>query len=103
MEGIIHYELLERNLTIPAERYCQQLCCLEEEIQQKCPGRRHGVILEHDNARLHTGNMTKVAIQELDWESLPHLPYSPSLAPSDYYLFRSLASNLGGLSFINDA
>jgi hypothetical protein len=39
MEGIIHYELLERNLTVTAERYCQQLRRLEEEIQQKCSGR----------------------------------------------------------------
>jgi hypothetical protein len=35
MEGIVHYELLERNLTVTAERYCQQLRRLEEEIQQK--------------------------------------------------------------------
>jgi hypothetical protein len=40
MEGVIHYELLERYLTITAERYCQQLRRLEEAIQQKLPGRR---------------------------------------------------------------
>jgi hypothetical protein len=38
MEGIIYYELIERNLTIAAERYCQQLRCVEEAIQQKRPG-----------------------------------------------------------------
>jgi hypothetical protein len=40
MEGIIQYELLERNLTVTAERYCQQLRRLEEAIQQKCPDRK---------------------------------------------------------------
>jgi hypothetical protein len=50
MEGIIHYELLERNLTVTAERYCQQLRPLEEAIQQKRPGQRHEMILQHDNA-----------------------------------------------------
>jgi hypothetical protein len=35
MEGIIHYELLEMNLTVTAERYCQRLRRLEEPIQQK--------------------------------------------------------------------
>jgi hypothetical protein len=64
--GIIHYELLERNLTVTAERYCQQLRRLEEANQQKRPGRQHGVILQHDKARPHTANMTKAAIQELD-------------------------------------
>jgi hypothetical protein len=38
--------------------------------------------------------MTKAAIQELDWEILPHPPYSSDLAPSDYHLFRSLSNNL---------
>jgi hypothetical protein len=47
MEGIVYYELPERNLTVTVERYCQQLRRLEEAIQQKCPGRRHGVILQH--------------------------------------------------------
>jgi histone-lysine N-methyltransferase SETMAR len=66
MRGIIHYGLLERNLTVTSEFYCQQLRRLEESIQQKRPGRRHGVILQHDNARPHNANMTKAAIQELD-------------------------------------
>jgi hypothetical protein len=103
MEGIIHYELLERNLTVTAERCCQQLRLLEEAIQQKRPGRRHGVILQHDNARPHTANMTKAAIQELDWEIVPRPPYSPDLAPSDYHLLRSLSNNLRVVSFNNDA
>jgi hypothetical protein len=47
--------------------------------------------------------MTKAAIKELDWEILPHPPYSPDLAPSDYHLFRSLSNNLRGVSFNNDA
>jgi hypothetical protein len=89
MERIIHYELLERNLTVTAECYCQQLRHLEEALQQKHPG-RHGVILQHDNARPHTANMTKAAIQELDWEILSHPSNSPDLAPSDYHLFCSL-------------
>jgi histone-lysine N-methyltransferase SETMAR len=93
MEGIIHYELLERNLTVTAERYCQQIRRLEEAIQQKRPGRRHGVILQHDNARSHTPNMSKADIQELEWEILLHPPHSPDLAPSDYHLFRSLSNN----------
>jgi hypothetical protein len=43
--------------------------------------------------------MTKAAIQELDWDILPHPPYSPNLTPSDYLLFRSLSNNLCGVSF----
>jgi hypothetical protein len=103
MAGIIHYELLERNPTVTPARCCQQLRRLEEAIQQNRPGRRHGVILQHENAQLHSANMTKAAIQELDWEILPHPPYSPDLAPSDCHIFRSLSNDLCGVSFNNDA
>jgi hypothetical protein len=40
MEGIIHYEMLERYLTVTAERYNQQTHRLEETIQPTRPGRR---------------------------------------------------------------
>jgi hypothetical protein len=43
-----------------------------------------------------------VAIQELDWEILPHPPYSSDLTPSDYHL-RPLSNNLHRVSFNNDA
>jgi hypothetical protein len=47
--------------------------------------------------------MTKAAIQELDWEILPHPPYSPDLASTDYHLFRAVSNNLRGVSSNNDA
>jgi hypothetical protein len=34
MEGIVHYKLLETNLTVTADRYCQQLRRLEKTIHQ---------------------------------------------------------------------
>jgi histone-lysine N-methyltransferase SETMAR len=51
----------------------------------------------------HTANMTKAAIQELDWKILPHPPYSPDLSQSDHHLFCSLSNNLPGVSFNNNA
>jgi hypothetical protein len=47
--------------------------------------------------------MTKVTIQERDWEILLYPPYSPDLASLDCHLFRSLFNNLRGISFNNDA
>jgi hypothetical protein len=47
--------------------------------------------------------MTKLAIRELDWDILPHPPYSPDLVPSDYHLFRPLSSNLCRVFFSNNA
>ncbi|GBP51607.1 Mariner Mos1 transposase [Eumeta japonica] len=33
-------------------------------------------------------------LKALDWEVLPHPPYSPDSAPSDYHVFRSMAHAL---------
>uniref|UniRef100_A0A1I7X1C4 HTH_48 domain-containing protein n=1 Tax=Heterorhabditis bacteriophora TaxID=37862 RepID=A0A1I7X1C4_HETBA len=61
-EGILHYELLERNQTVNAELYVQQMERLNTAIQEKRPSRQHGVLLLHNSARPHIANMTKEAI-----------------------------------------
>ena len=38
----------------------------------------------------------------LGWEVMLHPPYSPDLAPSDYYLFRFLQNSLSGKTFNDD-
>lgn len=37
---------------------------------------------------------TQATIRELGFEVLPHPPYSPDLAPSDYWLFGEMAKQL---------
>jgi len=102
MEGIIYWELLERNQTITSEVYSQQLRRLADALQRKRPNNRYEIILHHDNARPHIAHLTKMTIEELGWEVLPHPPYSPDIAPSDFHLFRSLSNDLHGVSFTDD-
>jgi hypothetical protein len=53
---------------------------LQDAIRRKRPGQlERGVLLHHDNARLQTDRATQERIQELQWEFLEHLPYSPDL------------------------
>ncbi|CAK9820139.1 Histone-lysine N-methyltransferase SETMAR [Anthophora quadrimaculata] len=97
-KGIIHHELLKSNLTITADRYVQQLQRVQKKLHVKRPAlvNRKNVILLHDNARPHTARVTQKKILELGWSVLPHLPYSPDLAPTDYHLFCSLQNFLNG-------
>ena len=52
------------------------------------------VILHHDNALSHTSYHVLSTIDNLRYELLRHPPYSPDLAPSDYYLFPLLKEYL---------
>ncbi|KAK6767032.1 hypothetical protein RB195_026354 [Necator americanus] len=101
-EGLVHWEMLEKNKTVEKNLYIAQLHRVKEAIQLKRPHRRGQVILLHDNARPHTANIVKAALQELDWEVLQHPPYSPDLAPTDYHLFRSLSNQMRGVTFDNN-
>jgi hypothetical protein len=103
MEGIIHYELFERNLTVTAECYWQQLRRLEEAIQQIRPGRRHGVIFQHENSRPHMANMMKSASQEFYSKIFSIFALLSGSCPIRLPpLSLSLFNNLRGVSF-NDA
>jgi histone-lysine N-methyltransferase SETMAR len=41
-------------------------------------------------------------INELKFQLLPHAPYSPDLAPSEYFLFPNLKKWLGGKRFADN-
>ena len=91
---VIHYELLKPNETITGERYRTELMHLSRALREKRPQyeqRHEKVILQHDNARPHVAKPVKTYLETLKWEVLPHSPYSPEIAPSDYYLFWSMA------------
>lgn len=92
-KGILWYELRPSGTTVNSDVYCSQLDELAMEIQKNRPERKQ-ILLLHDNARPHVSKETRRKINELGWEVLPHPPYSPDLAPSDYHLFRSLSNHL---------
>lgn len=102
VRGVVYYELLKPSETITGDRYRTQLLRLRRALDEKRPEwfRRHSkIILQHDNARPHVAQQVKNYIQGVGWEVLPHPPYSPDIAPSDYHLFRSMASSLSEQRF----
>lgn len=103
-KGVIFYDLLPQGKSIDSTLYCSQLTKLNESIRRKRPelANRKGVVFHHDNARPHTSLVTRNKLLALGWDLLPHPPYSPDLAPSDYHLFRSLQNSLGGKRFENE-
>ncbi|KAG5307761.1 MOS1T transposase, partial [Pseudoatta argentina] len=105
-EKWIHYDNPKRRKstlnTITGDRYRLQLMRLSRALKEKRPlyAQRHDkVILLHDNARPHVAKPVKTYLETLKWEVLPHPPYSPDIAPSDFHLFRSMAHGLADRRF----
>jgi len=50
--------------------------------------------LHHDNAPSHTSNAVRELLAQNNITTLPHPPYSPDLAPCDFFLFPKLKTHL---------
>ncbi|GFS22764.1 transposase [Elysia marginata] len=92
MEGIVHVEFLEQGTTINSERYVSTLRALKGRLRRVRQDKVKDVVIQQDNAQLHTSCQT-----------LPHPPYSPDLAPSDFFLFPLLKKHLKGNHYETDA
>lgn len=99
-KGVIMVDFLGKGETINADYYCTLIRRLREEIKIKRPGMLSKKVLYHqDNARVHTAAKSLATIHDCGFELLPHPPYSPDLAPSDFHMFPNLKKHLGGQRF----
>ena len=71
-----------------------------EAIHVQRPGTGlSGTFLHHDNASSNTSKMTRQFVEESGLQLLPHPPYSPDLAPCDFWLFPRIKKHLKGKKF----
>ena len=61
-----------------------------------------GVLLQQDNARVHTCKVAMDAVERNEYDLIPHPAYSPYLAPSDFFLIPNLKKDIRGLHFRSD-
>ena len=93
----VHY--LEKRRTINNKYYIALLVCLKEEINKKRPQMKKYVLFYQDNAPCHKLIAMMSKLHDLHFELLLHPPYSPDLAPSNYWLFADLKRMLQGNRF----
>ena len=100
-KGIVHQEFIPEGRTVNQEVYIVILRNLREAIRQKRPEKRAGKnwILPHDNARPHTAISVLQYIAKNSTVLLPQPPYSPELAPNDFFLYQKLNLSLKGRHF----
>ena len=96
-------DVMARGETIKSGAYIKTLQKLKQRYQWVRPNRNPGdMLIQHNNARPHTSLWTQEAITKSGWTVLPHPPYTPDLAPSDFHLFGPLKDALHGTRFEDD-
>ena len=56
------------------------------------------LLLQQDNASVHTCKAAMDAVERNRYELIPHPAYSPDLAPSDFFLFPDLKKDMDVIS-----
>ncbi|UYV71714.1 hypothetical protein LAZ67_9000110 [Cordylochernes scorpioides] len=77
--------------------------CLREAVRLKRPERwqNNDWILHVGIARPHTAHVVLQFLAKHSTIQIPHPPYSPDLAPNDFFLYPKLKMNLKGRKFDN--
>ena len=90
--GVVHYEFLPPRQTVNKEYYLSVMLPLRKAI---CPKRselwaNNSWFLHHDNAASHTALFLRDHFVKNSKLIVPQSPYSPDMAPCDFWLFPKL-------------
>lgn len=101
VHGHISTVPVENNATVTSHWYTTT--CLPT-VMNAAPmkGVRLPIILHHDNAPAHRAQNTTFWLANHDVQLLQHPPYSPDLAPCDFFVFPKVKKVLRGQIFNNE-
>ena len=85
--GVVHHEYLPEGSTVNQTYYIEVLKGLRDAIWRKRPElwRSGDWFFHHDNAPAHSALRTREFLAKHSITVLPHPPYSPDLAPCDFF------------------
>lgn len=95
--GPVLITYLDRGKTVDSQTYIEN--CLQPILtylnkQRKSTGAKN-IKIHHDNARPHVHSTVNNFLQEHGMILVKHPPYSPDLAPCDFWLFDYIKDRLG--------
>jgi hypothetical protein len=90
-KGIVQYEFIAQGQTVNQQCYLEVLTSLRESVQRK----RHELwpdkwILHHNSAPVHDALRVLKFLVQKSITKMDPAPYSPDLAPCDFWLFPKL-------------
>ena len=99
--GIVHHEYAPEGQTINKEYYLEILRRLRDTVRRKRPNMwaAKNFQLHHDNAPAHSAHVVQAFLAKNSMPLIRQAPYSPDLAPCDFWLFPKLKTTLNGRRF----
>ena len=91
-KGIVLKEFVPTGQRVNAAYYVEVLKPLWENVRRKRPDqwRNNTLLLHRDNAPAHAALLTRRFLTDNNMTVVPHPPYSPDLAPSEFFLLPKL-------------
>ncbi|UYV82647.1 hypothetical protein LAZ67_22000367 [Cordylochernes scorpioides] len=96
IRGIVHCEFVPQGQTVNSAFYLEVLRRLKRRIARVRTDIKDTVKLYHDNAPSHTAFIITNFLARSNTPVIPHPPYSPDLAPCDFFLFPRLKREMKG-------
>ena len=100
-DGIVHREFVPPGMMVNADFYCDVLRRLYENVRCKRPQKwwNQNLIIHHDYAPAHRSFKVLQFLAKNNMTVIPHPPYSPDLAPCDFFLFPKMKLWMKGRTF----
>jgi len=95
-EGIVARVVVPKGTTVTGSFYADDILPEVFSGFKEMSGRKtvRDVMLHHDNAAPHTAQTVTKYLKQERVVTLPHPPYSPDLAPCDFFLFPKIKREL---------
>ncbi len=97
-KGIVHREFL-CGQTVNKHNFVQIMHRMRLSVARKRPRILRNFHLHMDNASPHTAFLTRMFMERTRITPVPHPPYSPDLAPNDFFFYALLKKPLRGRRF----
>ncbi|UYV66959.1 hypothetical protein LAZ67_4003454 [Cordylochernes scorpioides] len=100
VKGLVHYEFVPESQTTNQHHYLDVLRRLREAVRQKRLEKWHqkNWLWHHENARPHTAVTVQLYLAKHGIALLPQPPYSPDLAPNDFFIYPKIKKSRKWLS-----
>ena len=103
IRGVIYIDWVPEGQTVNKVYYKNVLTTLRERVRRRRPdmSKNASWILHHDNAPAHNALSVKRYLEKNNIPVMEHPPYSPDLAPCDFFLFRKIKTAIKGTRFVS--